>query len=206
MNKLKIISTFILLVLFSSQQSLFAQDNEQLDYIVLNIGDTLYGDVRYIDERGANREFYKKIRLTNVDGKRGKYKRIDVSAFRANNFNYESFWLHQSSQKFMLVNPKYDIDPKNGEQHFLKVVINGKLSHYELEWFDQGNTTLLSMALLKKEKDEFFIRADQGLLGLKRKALLNYFFNCPKLKEGINKKQLNKVWQVVDFYNSNCVD
>ena len=205
MNKFKTLCACISLATLSLQTSLFGQDNNQQDYIVLNMGDTLYGDVRYIDETGAGREFYKKIRLTNADGKRKKYKRKEVSAFRVNDSNYESFWLNQSSPKVLLVNPKYDINTGNGEQYFLMVVSKGKLSHYELQWFDQGNTTLWSIALLKKEKDSFFIRADQGLLGLKRKVLLNYFFNCPKLKEGIDQKRFNHVWQVVDFYNSNCI-
>lgn len=120
------------------------------------------------------------------------------------NVNYKSFWLNQWSQKIRLVNPKYDIDSNGGQQHFLRLVSQGKLSHYELEWFEQENSALWSMALLKKEEDPLFIRADQGILGLKRKVLLDYFFNCPKLQERIKLKQLKKVWQVVDFYNSNC--
>lgn len=205
MNKFKNLYIYSSLGLLLLQTSLYAQHTEQLDYIVLYSGDTLYGNMKYIDERGADRNFYKKLRLTTIDGKRKKYKRKDVSAFRVDDANYESFWLNQSSQKVTLLNSEYDIDTKDGHQHFLKVVSQGKLSHYELEWFNQGNTTLWSMSLLKKEEDPFFIRADQGLSGLKRKVLLDYFFDCPKLKEGINLKQLNKVWEVVDFYNSNCV-
>lgn len=206
MNKFKKLYIYTAFALFLLQQtSLLAQDNQQLDYIVLYSADTLYGNVKYIDEEGVHQKFYKKIRLTTIDGKRKKYKRKDVSAFRMDNVNYKSFWLNQSSQKITLVNPKYNIDNKDGQQHFLRIVSQGKLSHYELEWFEQGNATLWSMALLKKKEDPFFIRADQGLLGLKKKVLLNYFFNCPKLKEGINLKQLNNVWQVVNFYNSDCI-
>ncbi len=204
MNILKLQYACIALVFLSSQISVFAQNENPLDYIVLNNGDTLYANVSYRDEDGFSQEFYKKIRLTTVDGKRKKYHRRTVSAFSVNSVNYESFWLNQSTQKIMLVNPKYDIDPENGEQHFLKVMSKGKLSHYELEWVDQENSFLLSMALLKREKDSYFIRADQGVLGLKRKALRNYFDNCPKLIERIDLKQLNEVWQVVDFYNSHC--
>jgi hypothetical protein len=203
-HKFITLSICIFLVLFSFHTSVCAQGSGQGDYLVLYKGDTLYGNVKYIDERLTRTKFYKKIRLTTIAGKRKKYNRKDVSAFRVDNSNYESFWLSQSSQKLMLVNPKYDINSKGGKQHFLKVVSKGKLSHYELEWLEQENSGILSMALLKKEEDPFFIRADQGLLGLKRKVLLNYFFNCPSLREGINQQQLNKVWQIVDFYNKNC--
>lgn len=196
---------FITLCLLLLQTSLSAQDSDAQDYLVLNMGDTLYGNVKHIDERGAMRKYYKKIRLTDRYGKQKKYKRKDVSAFSVNNARYEGFWLHQSSQKIILVNPKYDIDQKNGEKHFLKVMSKGKLSHYQLEWFEQGEALLMGMDLLRKEEDPFFIRATQGLLGLKRKVLLDYFFECTKLKEQIKERQLNEVREVVDFYHNHCI-
>jgi hypothetical protein len=70
---------------------------------------------------------------------------------------------------------------------------------------EQGDAALMYMDLLKKEGDAFFIRATQGLLGLKRKALINYFSNCQDLREQIERKQLSEVWQVVNFYNENCI-
>lgn len=196
----------IVLALFTTQNSLFAQEGKPLDYIVLYTKDTLYGTVAHIDEKGIHRVFYKKIRITLLNGKRKRYNRKKVLAFRINDSCYESFWLSQSSQKIMLVNPMYDIDSKNGEQYFLRLVTKGALSHYELEWLNQGSATLWSMSLLRKENDWSFIRADQGLLGLKRKILLNYFFDCPILQEEIKNRQLTKVSQVVDFYNTNCMD
>lgn len=207
-KKLYSATTLYLLItvtIFSLQTSLFAQGNEKLDYIVLYAGDTLYGKVQYIDE-GIPRKFYKKIRLTTSDGKRRKQKKKNVASFRVNKINYESFWLSQTSQRFSLVNPKYNIEQNNGEQYFLKVVSKGNLDHYELEWIEQGETALLSMALLKKEEDSFFIRADQGIIRLKRKVVLDYFSNCPKIIEAIYQNQLKDVWEVVDFYNKNCVD
>jgi len=195
----------ITLSMFSLQTSIFAQGKEKHDYIVLDVGDTLHGKVQYIDE-GIRRKFYKKIRLTTSDGKRKKYNRKNVASFSVNKITYESFWLSQTSQRFNLVNPKYNIDQNNGEQYFLKVVSKGNLNHYELVWIEQGESALLSMALLKKEEDSFFIRADQGLIRLKRKVLLDYFFNCPRIIEAINQKKVKDVWQVVDFYNMNCID
>lgn len=194
--------TFLFFVL---QISLFAQGNEKLDYLVLYVGDTLYGKVEYIDE-GIPREFYKKIRVTTTEGKVKKYKRKNVASFAVANNVYKSFWLSQTTKRFSLDNPKFNIDYNNGEQYFLKVVSKGNLSHYELEWIEQGESTLWSMALLKKEKDLFFIRANQGVFGLKRKVLLDYFFNCSKIKEAISQKQVNDVWEVIDFYNKNCTD
>ena len=122
-----------------------------------------------------------------------------------NGVNYEGFWLNQSSEKMVFINPRYDINPQNGERYFLREISKGKLSHYHLEWFEQGESRLMWMDLLKKEEDPFFIRATQGLFGLKKKVLINYFQNCPDLKEQIEQKQLNSVEQVVDFYNNYCL-
>ncbi len=208
MNKRKLLFFFIVL-LFSTHILLFAQDNNQSDYLVLNTGETLYGRVQYIKERGfGGRSFYKKVRITDTSGKRKKYKRKNVSGFSVDGSVFKSFWLSQQSQPFprvSLENPRYDIAFKNGEQHFLRIVSKGRLNHYELEWFDQESSALWSMSLLKKEGDRFFIRADQGLFGLKRKVLLNYFSDCPKLQEKIRQKELKKVHQIVTFYNTNCL-
>ena len=208
MNKRNSLFFFVLL-LFLTPIFLFAQNSNQSDYLVLSTGDTLYGRVQYIKERGfGGRSFHKKVRITDANGKRKKYKRKNVSVFSVDGSVFESFWLRQQSQSFprvSLENPRYDIAFKNGGQHFLKIVSEGRLNHYELEWFDQESSALWSMSLLKKEGDRFFIRADQGLFGLKRKVLLNCFSDCPKLQEKIQRKELKKVHQVVTFYNTNCL-
>jgi hypothetical protein len=89
------------------------------DYLIPNVGDTLYGKVEHIDRRGASPEYYKKIRVTNAKGKRKKYKRVDLESFRVDNVRYEGFWLSQSSKNIILFNPKYSIDQENGEREFL---------------------------------------------------------------------------------------
>ena len=200
------VSTILLIIssCFISQFRMLAQNRLDTEYLVLKTGDTLYGEVDYIDEGAVSNGFYKRIRLKNAKGKTKRYKRDAIMAFKFGNNQYHSYWLSQSSNKIVLVNPKYDIDNKNGEQYFLKLVNKDKLSHYQLEWFDQGNSTLWSMALLKRENDPFFIRADQGILGLKRKVLKNYFYDCPTLKEKIENKEISEVFEITDFYNTNC--
>jgi len=195
-------------LVFFGAIGLYAQNNQASDYLVLHTGDTLYGKVAHIKEGGfGGRRFHKKIRLTNAKGKTKKYQRKDVSSFRVDGVVFESFWLYQESQSLItgaLGNPQYTIDPNQGEQHFLRVISKGKLSHYQLEWFEQDNDALWSMSLLKKEEDTFFIRADQGLFGLKRKVLQRYFANCPELGKAIQEKQIRKVGQVVEWYNNSC--
>lgn len=195
---------FFFTALLFTQTFLVAQNSNTLDYIVLNNNDTLYGSVKHVNQKSVNPEFYKKIRLTNTNGHKKKYKRKDVSAFRVNTINYEGFWLSQSSEKIVFINPRYDINSQNGEQYFLRVISKGELSHYHLEWWDYESTGLMWMDLLKKKKDQFFIRATQGFFGLKRKVLINYFLNCQDLKEQIKQKKLKNVQQVVDYYNTYC--
>lgn len=200
MKILYFLTTFLLI-----QPFLIAQPYNTLDYLVLNNGDTLYGRVKHVNQKGVNNKYYKKIRLTNTNGNQKKYNRTDVSAFRVNIINYEGFWLNQSSEKIVFNNPRYDINSQKGEKYFLRVISKGKLSHYHLEWWEQGESGLMWMDLLKKEEDSFFIRATQGLFGLKKKVLINYFQNCPKLKEQIEQKQLKNIEQVVTFYKNYCL-
>ncbi len=197
----------IKLLLLFSPAILLAQNDSMSDYLVLNTNDTIYGTVRYIKEEGfGSRDFFKKIRITDSKGTKKKFKRNKVSSFKTKDAVFESFWLNQHTEfsiKPALINTKYRIDSK-GEQHFLRTKQKGVLSHYELEWFDQDSNILCSMALLKKENDNFFVRADQGLLGLKRKALINYFTGCSEITEALAEKQLKEVSQLVELYNNSC--
>lgn len=58
MNKIKKVYRYTAFALFLFQTSLLAQKNPQFDYIVLNSSDTLYGNVKYIDEKGVSKKFY----------------------------------------------------------------------------------------------------------------------------------------------------
>lgn len=194
------------LLLLASVKFAAAQVDSSAGYLILNNGATLYGKVEHINVKSVSPQFYKKIRFTSTDNRRRKYKPEDVAGFKIGNTTYEGFWLHQTSRKIQLVNPIYDIDENNGERYFLKVIKKGSLSHYQMEWFEQGESTLWWMDLVKKENDLFLMRATQGLLGLKRKALADYFKDCPDLVKRINEKELNKVSEVIEFYNTTCSD
>ncbi len=177
-----------------------------MDFLVLNSGDTLYGLVQHIDERGVSPKFHKKLRLQDVDGKKKKFHRKDVKSFSAERQVYESFWLKQSSDRISLDNPRYNITSHGGEQYFLKRISQGSLSHYQLEWWEQGESGLMSMDLLKKENDSFLIRATQGVFGLKKKALATFFADCTEVKAQIEQGKVKQVWEVVDLYKAQCAD
>lgn len=46
------------------------------------------------------------------------------------------------------------------------------------------------------------VRATQGIFGLKKKLLSNYFKECPELVEKINNKKMKSVEDVLTFYNT----
>jgi hypothetical protein len=173
---------------------------------VVKSGDTLFGTLEYLDTRSVTSRFYKKFRLTNAEGKKEKIKQEEISSFRADGIIYELFWLSQSSERIQLVNPKYAIDSENGEKHFLRVVSKGPLSHYKLEWWEQGDARQYEMDLLKKENDYFLIRATQGIFGLKKQVLKSYFSDCPELAKKIEDKEIKDVYDVVSFFDDKCLN
>ena len=197
---------YVLIVfLFTFYHSIsLAHTTKDSDYIVLISGDTLRGKVTHVDEKSFSPRYLKKIRYTDTNQKSRKINRKDILAFRVDGLIYESFWLSQSSKKFTLDNPIYTINQKSGKQHFLKLVKSGNLSHYQLEWWEQGESTPMSIDLLKKEHDQFLIRATQGVFGLKRKTLSRYFSECAKLSSGIEQRLFNTIQEIIEEYNTGC--
>lgn len=196
---------FVLLWLLMPQL-LKAQSAVSEDYLILHSGDTILGTVNYINKNGINYKFYKKLRVIEVHGKTKKYDLKKVKSFSAENATYEGFWLSQSSEKILLLNPKYNITAQKGDYHFLKVIHQGVLSHYQLEWFEQAESLLMQADLLKRENDLYFIRATQGLFGIKRKTLTTYFNDCPNLQQYISQKQTSTIAEIVDYYNHTCAN
>ncbi|MEM6516711.1 MAG: hypothetical protein AAF688_11055 [Bacteroidota bacterium] len=196
-----------ILCLFMCFSEVLISQNDQSGYLVLNTNDTIYGKVVYIKEGGfGSDKFFNKIRLTDVNGKTKKFRRNKVKAFRSDGFVYEGFLLRSESMLLQTGDPlsmAYYPDSRKGEQHFLRIVTKGQLSHYRLEWFDDDNV-MWSTSLFKKREDPYFVRVEQGLLGLKSKFLAKYFFDCPKLQEAIKQKVVNGASEVVEFYNANC--
>jgi hypothetical protein len=50
------------------------------------------------------------------------------------------------------------------------------------------------------------VRATQGIFGLKRKLLAEYFEDCPALQKTLEEKDLRSVFEVVDFYRKQCTN
>ncbi len=178
-------------------------DNCQ-DYLVMVSGDTLFGTVEHINSRSISPKFHSKIRLTDARRKQRKFSRKGIAAFKSDGAIYESFWLRQRSRWITIDNPVYIMRKRKGEQTFLKLIEKGSLTHYHLEWWEQGESTLMWMDLIKREGDPYLIRATQGILGLKKNVLTRYFWDCPEIVRQIEFKEVSAISQVVGFYNSTC--
>jgi hypothetical protein len=202
----KYLFCLVVTICISSCRTLSIPNDKPLDNIVLVTGDTLYGKVDYFNEGFAWSEFYRKIRLTDTNGKKRRFNRKKVLSFRVNGYDYESFMLDEETKLFKngrFFDPKYYID-QNGVQHFLKVITKGKLSHYELEWIDYDNNDLESSDLIKKMDDKFFIHANNVRGRVAQKAVSRYLSDCQGIQKIIMKKDFKYVFQMVDFYNENC--
>lgn len=181
-----------------------SQESHTRDHITLLNGETIYGEIVFMEQRNWSTQYLKKIRVKTTEGKRKKYHTDKVASFTANGADFEIFRLEQSANLFSSDHARFQIDRKNGDVYILKRITKGALSHYTFDWWEQGESLQMSMDLFRKEGDPFFVRATQGLLGLKRKLLANYFSDCPDLVEKIRDKSLKNADEVATYYNVNC--
>lgn len=196
----------IVILCISSCKTIAVSNTESLDNIILVSGDTLYGKVDYVKEQFVFSEFYKKIRLTDTNGRKRRFNRKKVLSYRVDGYDYESFTLDQETKLFRegrYLDTRYYID-RNGVQHFLKVIRKGKLSLYELEWIDRDNNDLRSVDLINKAEDKFLLPANNMLRRVAIEAVSGYLSDCPEIQKKIMQKDFKYVFEVVDFYNENC--
>lgn len=156
------------------------QEDYKEGHVVTLKGDTLYG---FVSDRklGAFGGIHDKIKFR---GKRLKkrFSPDQVLSYKKGDSIYRSLILE-------------------GEAEFLRVVSEGFVSLYMYELQEQGEEMVVDISYLKKEKNSDLVRADQGLLGLKRKVLTRFFDDCPPLVKKIRDKQFKYAYQLVDYYN-----
>lgn len=49
-----------------------------------------------------------------------------------------------------------------------------------------------------------YVRVTQGVLGLKKKKLMDYFWDCPELVQALEKKELKEIHEVINVYIERC--
>lgn len=171
-------------------------------YVVLLNGDTLTGKVMDRDE-SAFGGLLQKIKFRPEKGWRKKYKPSQISAYKRGDELFRTIWLSNENQFFKQY---YYSEPGRGEQVFVKVIYSGSLDLYHREWTDEDNSNIEFLPLIKKPGTTQLVRATQGIFGLKRKRLAEYFFECPALSTAIIGKEIANVEELIQRYEQACVE
>jgi hypothetical protein len=195
---------FLMLIFFSLiYLSGFGQKRGYHDgYLVTIKMDTIKG---WVSDRdiGSFQELYRRIRFVEEGKKRKrKYRPDQLIAYGYGAHSFESVPLaietHRLVQKYYV---RYD-----NPMIFLKLVRrNEYLTHYEMEFQSDDDNYIDSFPLFYMTNSNEMVRVTQGLLGLKRKRLSEYFNNCQALSTAIQSREINQIDEVYDFYSLNCV-
>jgi hypothetical protein len=167
-------------------------------FVVTKSGDTLYGQVK---DRSAEPfgQLYKKIKL-KVEGRwfPKTYRPSDLKAYQKGNAYFETLWIQEDFEWLKLT---YISREGLGEEVFMKVIVQGKLTYYQWEWRDPDSGYYRYIPLFKKQGDSKMLRVTQGLFGLRRKALADYLGNETALAQRIlSGEQLTEL-DIVELYN-----
>ena len=188
----------LILILFAFIIS--AQGKFQPGYIVTNNNDTIYGSIR--DRKDATfAKIYKKVRFRDGPVLTKRYSPEKIAGYESGERSYESFWLDVRTD---FLRTSYWSIPGAGEKMFIKVVVKDYLSYYQLEYIDHDSGIIEAIPLFKREDELQFIRVAQGIFGLRKNSLRDYFGDCPELIKKIDNSELKLPVEIVIFYNQNC--
>jgi hypothetical protein len=172
-------------------------------YVITLEGDTLDGLVKD-RSKGSFAELYSRIRFKSGNSViRKKYSPCKLLGYSCSGRVYESVPIEEESSFFRF---NYRVNA-GSERVFLRVIArNEPLTYYHWEYMDEDSNYLDYIPLFYLDGSDSMVRITQGILGLKRKRLVEYFRDCPKLVEAIGSKKLKEITEVYDFYLYNCVD
>lgn len=198
------IKSLILLLLTCLSNPLHAQKKGYSEgYIVNWQGDTLEG---WVKDRSPEpyTDLYAKIRFRPESGLfRKKYGPDDIFGYGYAGQAFESVPIREDSDFFRF---RYYVD-ENYQRSFLKVISrNEPLTYYHWEYIDGESFYVDHVPLFHKRYSPEMVRVTQGILGLKRNRLMEYFRDCPELVHKIEQKELNEITEVYSFYLSHCLD
>jgi hypothetical protein len=172
-------------------------------YIISLEGDTIKG---WIKDRSSGTfiELYSRIRFKDANSAlKKKYSPEQILGYACNDQVYESVPIYEETQFFMF---RYHVN-ENYDRVFLRLIArNEPLSYYHWEYVDQESNYLDYTPLFYLDGSDQMVRVTQGILGLKRKRLIEYFRDCYKLTDAIYTKQLNEIHEVYEFYLNNCIN
>ncbi len=196
---MKIITTLnLLFALLLLPVLVSGQKDYQTGYIITNSNDTLTGKVK--DRKPPPfGKLYKKIRFKRNRLFKRKYGPQQIIAYKQGDNQFESLWIDVSPNIF---NEKYTSIPDFGEKSFMKVIVKGYLTYYHWEFQDYESDYIDEISLYKRTNESSFARVTQGIFGLKKKRLAEYFQDCPELINKIENGELKDPVEIAIFYNN----
>jgi hypothetical protein len=201
---LKMLKITLALVLISSfEKPLHAQHRGYYEgYIITQESDVVEGLVKDRSP-GTFISLYSKIRFKPEDSWfRKKYGPDDILGYGYGDLYFESVPLREESDFFRF---RYYLDDRAGRV-FLKVIArNEPLTYYHWEYIDDESNYVDHIPLFYKDYSPEMVRVTQGMLGLKRNRLMEYFQDCPELVYAIDQKSLKEIDEVYSFYLSHCL-
>jgi hypothetical protein len=170
-------------------------------YLVMPGGDTIRGLVKDRSV-GTFTELYSRIRFKSEESLlRKRYSPDQIQGYACSDRIYASVPLREEASFFRF---SYPLDEGN-EKVFLRVMAtNEALSYFHWEYMDEESNYLDHIPLFYRQGTDHMVRVTQGILGLKRKRLMEYFQDCLELVEAIEEKQVNEIFEVYDFYSDKC--
>jgi hypothetical protein len=193
LRKLLLISTILMFPL-----TIYCQKDYQTGYIITNGNDTLHGMIKDRKQPPFGK-IYNKIRFRDRGIFSKKFGPDQVNGYTVGDTQYESLWVNTAGRFFREF---YSSVPGSGERKFLKVVIKGYLTYYQLEFEDQESGYFDAIDLFKRNNESEMVRSTQGIFGLKKKRLAEYFQDCPDLVIKIENGEFKDPLEVADYYNS----
>jgi hypothetical protein len=176
----------------------FGQKHFEEGFVITEQGDTLFGQVKdRIPEPFG--KLYSKIRFKPKSGFRRRYSPDELQAYRCGDRFYKSIWLEEDSRFFKT---SLQSAPYFGEKRFVEVIREGFLSYYRIACEDEYGIS--HKTYFKKANNYYLQPVSRGLLGPPRKDLAEFFSDCPELADKILNKEINKPFEMLDFYNQYC--
>ena len=198
--RLTIFSLSLILMLFGIEQLPAQKKGYAQGYIVTLEGDTVKGAVK--DRSGEPFEnLYSKIRFKKNGRLKKKFRPDQIRGYGYAKSHFEAVQVEELSSFFRF---EYRSNSR-AEPVFLKVVRRSpNLVLYEWEYVQDDSSYLESFPLFFRTDTEVWVRATQGIFGLKRKKLTPFFKDCPKLVQGLSDKSLNNVYEILEVWEDNC--
>ena len=199
---MKFIQILFLFISLMITQSAFARKDFTQGYIVNLEGDTIRGMIK---DRDPSPFFtlYSKIRFIQ-DGQR-RVKKYAPSQIKAYGYGSVSFRSVRLREQGTLLRISYFTD-NIAPFVFLKVIeSNQNLILYEQEFTYEDNDVLDAFPLFHIPGSNQMVRVTQGVFGLKKKRLSEYFSFCPTLIEAIEEEAITTPSEVFEFFINSCV-